>query len=324
MGTAKKLWRSVVAASATLAASCTGEVDAKTIHASPDTLQNALLNAAGGEHIVLAPGQYGNVTWAQHTYKPAVTIDAAAAQFTFVAIRAMDGLILSGGTVIGPRASEMSVTVKASRNITLRDMHISGARIGITLAASQDIVVEHNSFDGTRSDGVDIASSQRVQILYNDCRNFTPVRGVYDSHGKSLHEGDHPDCIQGWAVTGQPPPADITIIGNTAHGLMQGIFFGDGVRGGADRLIIQGNTLEVAMYHGILVDNARDSVITGNTVRAVPGAKMLIFPFHPVTPWIRAINSQRTLICGNSMETPRVSQDIGPCPASLKLPKPPA
>jgi nitrous oxidase accessory protein NosD len=325
MPTATTLLRSLVAASATLAASYTGEANAKTVHVTPDTLQNALLSAVGGDRIVLAPGQYGNVTWARRTFKPAVTIDAAQAQFTYLSIRDVDGMILNGGTVIGPRTQTMAVSVKTSRHIILRGMHVSGARIGITLASGQDLVVEHNEFDGIRSDGINIAAVQRAKILYNDCRNFTPVRGVYDAQGKSLQEGDHPDCIQGWAVTGQPPPSDIEIIGNTAHGMMQGIFFGDGVRGGADRLVVRGNTLEVAMYHGILLDNARDSVITGNTVRAVPGARMLTYPFHPVTPWIRATNSQRTLICGNTIETPKASQDIGACPVPLKLtpmPKP--
>ena len=32
----------------------------------------------------------------------------------------------------------------------------------------------------------DIAASRRARILYNDCRNFTPVPGVYDGKGKSL------------------------------------------------------------------------------------------------------------------------------------------
>jgi nitrous oxidase accessory protein NosD len=320
MGRASNFWRSALALWVTLASGCTGGADAKTIRANPDTLQDALLRAAGGDRIVLAPAQYGEVTWTQRTFKPAVTIDATQARFTQVTIRGVNGLMLSGGTIAGPRDHTWDMRVDFSQNITVRGMRMSGARVGIGFSRSSDVVAERNEFDGIRSDGINLASVQRAKILFNDCRNFTPVPGVYTDKGKSLHEGDHPDCIQGWAIAGAPGPADITIIGNTARGLMQGIFLSDPADRGYDRLTIRDNNMQVAMYHGIVVVEARDSIITGNTVRAVPGARMLTFPFHPVTPWIKAANSQRTLICGNTIETPRASQDIGPCPASLKLP----
>jgi hypothetical protein len=310
-----KLRLSLLATAASLVAGGGEAAPPPVIHADPDTLQEKLLTAHGGTHIVLAPGQYGNVTFPRKTFAPALTIDAAQAQFTGILMRGVGGVTVAGGTLIGPREQTTGFAVDGSNHIAIRGMRISGPRIGIGVSRSQDILLEHNIFDGARSDGINVAGVQRVKILYNECRNFDPIRAQYDAAGKLVRDGDHPDCIQGWSIPGQPPTSDVTIIGNSGRGLMQGIWFGNGGQGGLDRMLVRDNRFELEAFNGIVLTEARDSEISGNTVRTIPGAKMANYPFKPIFTWIKAPRGERVLVCGNTIQEPKYSDDKGPCPA---------
>jgi nitrous oxidase accessory protein NosD len=310
-----KLRFSLFATAASLVAAGSQAAPPGAVRANPDTLQQTLLSARGGTHIVLAPGQYGNLTFPRKTFAPALTIDAAQAQFTGILMRGVDGVTIDGGTLVGPREQTTGFAVDSSHHIAIRGMRISGSRIGIGVSRSQDVLLEHNIFDGTRSDGINVAGVQRVKILYNECRDFDPIKAQYDAAGKLLHDGDHPDCIQGWSIAGRPPTSDVTIIGNSGRGFMQGIWFGNGGQGGLDRMLVRDNKFELQAFNGIVLTEARDSEISGNTVSTIPGAKMDNYPFHPISTWIKAPGGQRVLVCGNTIQEPKYSDDKGRCPA---------
>jgi nitrous oxidase accessory protein NosD len=309
-----KLLLSLFVTTASLVAGESGAAASGVLRANPDTLQETLLRARGGSRIVLAPGQYGNLTFPRKTFAPALKIDASQAQFTGILMRGVDGVTIEGGTLVGPREQTAGFAVDSSRHIAIRGMRISGARVGIGVSRSQDILLEHNIFDGARSDGINLAGVQRVKVLYNECRNFDPIKAQYDANGKLVHDGDHPDCIQGWSIAGQPPTSDVTIIGNSGRGFMQGIWFGNSGQGGLDRMLVRDNRFELQAFNGIVLMEARDSEISGNTVSTIPGARMDNYPFKPIFTWVRAPRGERVLICGNTIQEPKYSDDKGPCP----------
>ncbi|MEO6092976.1 MAG: right-handed parallel beta-helix repeat-containing protein [Novosphingobium sp.] len=294
------------------AAGCDGLAAPATRRADPNNLDRVLAAASGGETIVLAPGQYGEVDFPRKVFRQPVSIDASQAQFTALIIRGVDGVAINGGAVVGDRMQTFAVLVDSSRHISFARMRLAGSRVGISVVRSQDVSIENNQFDGLRSDGVNVAGSQRVRIVGNACRNFNPIPASYDPGGKLLRDGDHPDCIQGWSIVGRPPTSDVTIIGNHAEGYMQGIFFGNPGQGGYDRMIVRNNVLNLSAFNGIAIVDARDSEVSNNVVRTIPGARMLNAPFRPVNTWIR-VTGERTRVCGNQVDQPRFSTDRGRC-----------
>jgi hypothetical protein len=106
-----------------------------------------------------------------------------------------------------------------------------------------------NRFDGCRSDGLDIAQSQRVLVLANQAVNFQPKRKTYSADGKLLKDADHSDGFQFWSVKGSPPTADLTFIGNYAEGEIQGISGFNPGSGGYDRITMRWNWVDVQYWH---------------------------------------------------------------------------
>ena len=276
-----------IALGASLIASCNGVAAPATRRATPATLDSILYTARGGEQIVLAPGQYGDVTLPARDYTSQVSVDASQAQFTSLTLRRVGRLAITGGSVNGARDATHAVLVDDSHDVAIRNMRVSGSRVGIGVSRSHDIALERNQLDGLRSDGINIASAQRVRITDNVCKNFSPIPASYDGAGKLIKDGDHPDCIQGWSRAALPPTSDVTITGNSGTGFMQGIFFARPHEGGFDRIVIRDNTFDLSIFNGIILSEARDSEVTGNVVRTIRGSVMPSVPHHPITAWIR-------------------------------------
>lgn len=287
--------------------------------ATPATLTRVLASAEGGDTIILAPGDYGRVTLSRRRFARPVTLDARQARFEQLTVRGASGVVIAGGIVQSPPET-LGVFIDGSDHVTVRDMTIGGALVGITLRRSTDVVVAGNRLLGVRSDGINIGMSQRVRVERNECRDFRPVPPVFDSRGKLVKDGDHPDCIQGWSRPGDAPTGDVTVIGNRAVGRMQGVFFNNYVRdgvddGGYDRMVVRNNDLTLSMYNGVVLEAVRGAVVTGNIVRPEPGARNLWWPFRPVTPWIKLIGTD-IRACGNAVAAgpgQKVSSGTQPC-----------
>lgn len=290
---------------------------AASVSVTPATLVAVLKSAKGGETIVLQTGDYGKVIFPYRDYPTRVVVDATAARFSQIWIRRVSGLEIRGGSIVGARTEPFTMAIDSSRNLRVANMTMSGARVGISLTRSQGIDIISNRFDGLRSDGVNIAMTSQVLIQGNSCRNFNPIQAVYSSTGALIKDGDHPDCIQGWSSRGYTPISDISIVGNTAVGYMQGIFFGNTGQGGYDRITIRDNDLTVGAFNGIILWEARSSTVTRNKVKTVPGARLKSYPFALVSSWIQ-LTGRNIVACGNTAASTRYSVGLNACPQQAK------
>ena len=296
---------------------CTGAASAPTGPATPATLMARLKSAKGGETIRLAPGDYGIVNFPREVHSPAITIDASGATFTGLVLNKVGGVTIRGGQVVGPGGRSYGISIRGSERVRIENMRISGAHRGIVTNESRDIALVGNALTGLVSDGIDVASSQRVLVQRNSCRDFSPNLAVFDAAGKKVRDGDHPDCIQGWSRSTLPPTSDVQVLDNVIEGRMQGIFFGNHVRngvddGGFDRIVIRGNKVTVNMA-GIAIGAVRDGVVRDNVVDVWPG---VLFPTRPqfrLKPNLRA-SGERLTFCGNYIAAIRNAPGQGKCP----------
>ncbi|MFN3972067.1 MAG: right-handed parallel beta-helix repeat-containing protein [Gemmobacter sp.] len=218
-------------------------------------LLSALAQARGGETILLAPGDYGDLQLAARTrinitYASEVTIASADAAnpavFTGLSMRGVSNLTFDGvtfdyrasdGAPIWTRPFQMT----ESDNITIRnstfdgdlarglDANSNGYATGIALGVrdSHNITIENNTaFAFSR--GFVFASSDNLVVAGNDLHalridgmNFSGVQGVLIAdnhiHDFALSPGatDHCDMIQFWTNGTTRPSADIMIRNNT-------------------------------------------------------------------------------------------------------------
>lgn len=280
--------------------------------ATPSTLPAQLRAARGGDTIMLREGRYGAVSIRNLRFNTAIRIDARNATVSAVTIRNSAGVDWLGGTLIGPRSQSFGVAIVDARDISVTGMRITGPRIGLSMARSTDIDVTGNSFDGVRSDGVNIAASQRVRITGNVCINFRPIRAIYASDGRLLVDGDHADCIQGWSLRGNRPTSDLTITDNVAEGEMQGITFFNPGEGGYDRITIRNNDMNLSYWHGIAVMEGRNTLVTENRVRTIPGARAQNWPFQLIRAWIYT-TGRNNRVCGNVVQALPDGEGTGRC-----------
>ena len=269
-------------------------------------LMAQLRTSRDGDVIKLGNKDYGVVTVPPVSHVSPVQIDARGARFVGIVLKGVSGLIVEGGTVVGPGGRSYGISISGSENIKISGMTVTGAHRGVVINKSQNISLLSNSLTGLLSDGIDIAQSRKIVVRGNSCANFSPTMDSYDATGKLLKGGgDHPDCIQAWSRSDAPPTSDLTIERNRIVGKMQGIFLGNHMRngiddGGFDRVVIRDNIIRVSMYHGIAVYNARDTVVTGNAVSTLPGNFNPKRPDQPIKAWIRVIGGYAT-VCGNTV-----------------------
>jgi hypothetical protein len=265
-----------------------------------DTYQlAAAINAAvGGDTILLSGGNYGAGYIVNRSFSSAVTIKSASsvnkAHFDSLFLSGSSNLHLEGldvGHALTPGGAEhvQVVRVQDSEDITLANMSIHGSLDGnptndalglfvsntigfkITSSTFQDlgsgayferdtgVTISGNSFHTIMSDGLDFGSINDLLIDKNIFTDFHPTAT------------DHADAIQFWLV-GQPAgSSNINITNNiifqgSGTGT-QGIFIADGGRFSYDNINIHNNLIYGNdQYHGILVGDAKNVKIIGNTV----------------------------------------------------------
>lgn len=288
----------MLAATGVLLADDIGQAGARLVRADEGDM---LARARAGDRIVLEPRDYGTLRVIGRRFDPAVTIVAGQARFSQIIVKQSSGVRIEGGTVIGPGGKSYGVTLNGVDNVQIDGMTITGAHRGIVIGGAHDLAIVNVRLDGLISDGIDVTQSQRVRISGAMCRNFAPNASQYDADGKRISSGDHPDCIQAWSKAGTAPVADVIVENVDAEGRMQGIFFGDKApNGGFDRVIVRNNRIHVTYPNGIVLQNARDSVVTGNRVSTLPGG------FNPRHPERRNRTNIRAdgvgdRVCGNSI-----------------------
>lgn len=285
---------------------------ARTIPVAPGELVQAIARAHPGDRLKLELGTYSSIVIKEQSFSTPIIIEADKATLGPISIRNSSGITISGGVLIGDSSQFFGILIEGSSRVKVGGMRITGPKVAISVTRSHDVEVYDNDLDGLRSDGINIASSQRTLISNNYCHNFRPILARYSASGKLLEDGDHPDCIQGWSDLRWPVTADIVIRGNKADGFMQGVFFGNPGEGGYDRIIVTNNDLRLGLWNGIVIFEARDSVVKNNIVRTIPGTVTANFPFKPVTSWIK-VSGANNSYCGNVVDEPRFSIGTGKC-----------
>ncbi len=266
--------------------------------ATPATLPAVAKQAACGDTLTLAPGEYGVFNAPRLTCPTGnrLLVDAAAATMTSAVVRSTAGVDIVGGRVRGT-GDGAAVTVDGASFVRLSGMTAGGTRTAFTIARSSNIDLIGNRCDGIRSDCINLAGVQRANVIGNYCGPPNPIPAVYDAAGKLLKDGDHPDCIQGWSIVGRAATSDINLIGNTAFGYMQGIWFGNPGQGGYDRITIRNNDLVIGAFNGISVYEGRATDIRNNRILPVPGSRLQGGNRGLVWPWVYTTGD--AVACGN-------------------------
>ena len=301
---------------AALLAGC-APAQAATQAADPSTLTAQIVRARPGDTLRLAPGSYDIIRIAGRSWAPPLIIDGHGATIKGIALNQVDGITFDGGTIDNTGERTRGVDLVKSRHIKVTNMTVTGVFKGVVMAESQDIAITHVKFTGVRSDGINIALSQRVLIDSNVCTDFHPIKAVFDAAGVRLRDGDHPDCIQAWSRPTAPPTADLTITNNRVDGDMQGIGLYNHVRdgvddGGFDRVVITGNVLRVGYPVGIALGSARNSVMRDNSAVAIPGS-VLPSNGRKVNANIHQVDGTNNIVCGNTLPDVPRAPEAQPC-----------
>lgn len=232
------------------------------VRVTPETFGAALADAKGGETIQLTRGDYGRIELRGRSFPAGLVIEAPADAELSISLQNVDGVTLRGGTLAharGAGALGYGAHILDSRNIVFDGVAATDSTRGVVINRSQDITLLNTSLFGLRSDGIDIAASQRVIVDGATCEDFSPA------------DGDHPDCIQAWSADGNIV-SDVLVTNVRAEGAMQGIFFGDQQAGGFDRVRIINNRVTAAFGNGVAVAECRTCEVIGNTVSTYPGS----------------------------------------------------
>jgi Periplasmic copper-binding protein (NosD) len=264
-------------------------------------------NARAGQTLTLPAGNQGTLLIVNRNFSQPVRINASGSRFTAIVIRNSSGITIEGGSVVGPGGRSYGVHIDQSNGIRIANMAISGAHRGIVMGKSREIQIVNNQLVGVIAEGINIAQSQRVLVQGNVCRDFNPTVATYAANGSRITDGDHPDCIQAWSRPGWAPTGEVSIIGNTADGEMQGIYFGNMMRngvndGGFDRVSIRDNRVRVSYSNGIVLAGARNSEVVNNHVLTVPGSVSTRDPSRTINAMLRITAAVNVRACGNVVE----------------------
>jgi Right handed beta helix region len=262
-------------------------------------LVDAIARASGGDRIILASGNYGNIdirnkTWSTDmmlaSASPAnparieiLTVNAVShlsikslhigrplnpgeanyaifGNFRNVSAVTLDDVFVRGSMDSNPVNDGNGLNFVDSRSVTVKASRFEELGRGIQMSGSTDLTLTGNVFRHMRTDGMNFANVQRVLIDANMFSDFF------------VGEGDHPDAIQFWTLGTKQASTNIIIRNNQifqGRGAgTQGIFLTDQV--GTlpyQNVRIENNLLYVYDgYNGIMVGHGRQIEIIGNSV----------------------------------------------------------
>lgn len=313
-----------------IAAACSASAGTARTHevASHDELVAAIARAQGGDRIILAGGDYGDVDIRGKAWDSDVTLISASvanparfdtltlntithltvksveigrplragepsyaifANFRSVSAVTLDGVFIRGSLDDNPVNDGNGLNVVGSQQVTVKASRFEQLGRGIQMSGSTGLRLIGNDFRAMRTDGMNFANVQQVLIDRNHFRDFF------------VGEGDHPDAIQFWTLGTTKASADVTISNNQVFqgqgAGTQGIFLTDQV--GTlpyTNIRIENNLLYVEDgYNGIMVGNGRQIMISGNSVLSPPGDKE--------TYWIRLDRVEGAVLRGNIADT---------------------
>jgi len=212
-------------------------------------LVNALKNAVGGETIILATGNYGDLDFSGRAYSSYVTLRSEDAEnravFQKVDVRRVSYLRFESIVVHhewrdGDTTDTCAFRAKDSNHIELLNSELYGSTDGINtndvkgfgttnstyvlfeantvhdfyygskIYFSDNITMRHNTFRDIRCDGIAAESTSHITIENNTFTSFHPWMPTGDPT-----IDDHPDFIQIYNGYGTKNMTDVVIRGNT-------------------------------------------------------------------------------------------------------------
>lgn len=286
-------------------------------------LDAAIAAARGGETILVAPGDYGEVRVFDRAYAAPVTIRSAdprrparMRRFRVIGSRNVRVQDVDIGSALAPDEKEWTrvaevfrsrdvvlervrmhgsldgnpqndgwgLFMRDSRDIQVLDSEFTELALGILAESIDGLVVRGNHFHHLQRDGADFAGVVGVRIEGNRFHDFYPK------------DGAHPDAIQFWTAKQTRSSTDIVIRDNVilqgAGGGLQGIFLGNEIRLPYANVAIENNLLYSAVqYHGISVYHGDGVRIVGNTVVSPPE--------DAARYWIRLDHVTNGVVAGN-------------------------
>ncbi len=217
-------------------------------------LRTALANATGGETILLAPGDYGDLGLGNNSgfnvdFPSNVTIISAdplrPASFSWLTLDSVsnltiDSVVLDYTFKAGDPLYIAPFSVNASQNVTIRNSTFSGdvaqgmtaadngygAGTGLTISGSTGVTIAGNDISSffrgmtvSNSTGTNISGND-LSAIRSDGMDFIQVQGVM-IEGNRIHDfltspdsEDHPDMIQFWTAGTTAPSTDVVIRNN--------------------------------------------------------------------------------------------------------------
>lgn len=266
-------------------------------------LQKAVAGAKGGDRILLAGGNYGNVWLVNKKLATDVTIMSAdvnnqakievltvknASHLVFKSLEigrplkpgeanfalfgifsgvsniTIDGVFVHGSLDGNPGNDGNGLGFRDSDHITVKNSRFEQIGRGLQIGSTTDVLVQNNVFTNIRMDGMNFADVQRIVIEGNKLSNFFAA------------PGDHPDAIQFWTAGTKKVSSDIVIRNNEifqgdGRGI-QGIFLGEEL--GTlpyTNVTIENNLVYIHDgYNGISVGHGVNVSVIGNTVLGDP------------------------------------------------------
>jgi hypothetical protein len=267
-------------------------------------LQIALRTVRGGDTLLLAPGNYSNVSISRLNFSTPVTIMSANARdlahidqltvtgssgFNFKAIDfgrglnpnepswiklvavntshdiKFDGVKVHGSLDGNPTNDGGGLSFRAAYNVSVINSTFEELSTAASSYESRSVTFAANQFLHLRSDGIQVAATSNITIDRNNFHDFTPVAG------------DHPDAIQFFTQGTTIASQNIRISNNTmsqgSGAGFQSIFLRDelGTLPYQNVLIENNTSTHDAAYNGIGVTGGRNVTIRGNSITSTPG-----------------------------------------------------
>lgn len=265
-------------------------------------LSAALTTALGGESLMLASGNYGDVRLANINPAAMVTVrpvPGATPVLGELQIANSSNLSIGGLEIANTSFAteyEYAVLVDNSRNIELVGLDVHGSldgdswndARGLRILNASDVLVTGSTFHDLAV-GTIVENSQAAVIGDND---YSVLREGIDIMGSSgvlidrnlltdirpnTNTGDHSDAIQVFTGATYAGSSDLTFSNNAvlkgSGDYTQGLFIASqqaGVR--HSNILIENNLYSGISAHGITVGDVDGAVVRGNTVVTAPEA----------------------------------------------------
>ena len=262
--------------------------DSRTVKNASE-LQSALGNVRGGETIVLAEGDYGEIEIRKAfapdlTLKSEVPHGARFHKFTVIG---------GGGLVVDGIETSSFASVGGSRDVSLINAQVNGLAY---FKNASGIRLEGNDIDGglhallmnnvsdfvVRGNHIHDAVEDLMRVTGDSYDGLIEQNRFMDMHPEDHRkEGkgyNHSDAIQMFGVEGKTP-RNIQIRANLIYDdpgtgakttTPQGIFLSDPARGGYQDILIEQNLISVSSANSICINGGQKNVVVRNST-LIPG-----------------------------------------------------